>query len=90
MYRESTFSNKKINGKKLLNCVEKAKLSDKISVKFKDIHSEDLTDYSDIKTIINMSFSFSMLTINKKIKYMNPFDSDILSEEIKETLGLVV
>ncbi len=72
----------------LLESVKKASLDDKISVIFKDIHTEDLTDYKDVKTLINMSFSFPILTVNKKIKYMGPFDSDILLADIKETLGL--
>ena len=50
--------------------MKKASLDDKISVIFKDIHTEDLTDYKDVKTLINMSFSFPILTVNKKIKYI--------------------
>ncbi|MGL1894429.1 MAG: hypothetical protein OCD02_22550 [Spirochaetaceae bacterium] len=72
----------------LLNSVKKAELSGSISVEFRDIHSEDLSEYKDVATLINMSFSFPILTVNKKIKYMGPFDSDILLADIKETLGL--
>lgn len=72
----------------LLVSVKKSSLDDKISVSFKDIHKEDLTDYKDVKTLINMSFSFPILTVNRKIKYMGPFDSDTLLTEIKENLGL--
>ncbi len=70
----------------LLVSVKKASLDSVISVEFKDIHSEDLTDYQDVKTLINMSFSFPILTVNKKIKYMGPFDSDKLLVELRETL----
>lgn len=72
----------------LLESVKKSGLDSKITVEFKDIHSEDLTDYKDVKTLINMSFSFPILTVNKKIKYMGPFDSDVLLQDIKEGLGL--
>lgn len=70
----------------LIKSVEKASLESVISVKFKDIHNEDLTDYKDVKTLINMSFSFPIVTVNKKIKYMGPFDSDKLLIELRETL----
>lgn len=72
----------------LRESVKKSSLDDKISVEFKDIHNEDLTEYKDVKTLINMSFSFPILTVNKKIKYMGPFDSDKLLKEIKENLKL--
>lgn len=72
----------------LLHSVKKAKLENYITVEFKDINTEDLTDYKDVKTLINLSFSFPILTVNKKIKYMGPFDSDVLLSDIKETLGL--
>lgn len=72
----------------LKESVKKQSLENKISVTFKDINSEDLSDYQDVKTLINLSFSFPILTLNKKIKYMGPFDSDILLAEIKETLSL--
>lgn len=68
--------------------VNKSNLENSISVEFKDIHTEDLTDYQDVKTLINMSFSFPILTVNRKIKYMGPFDSDTILLEIKETLKL--
>ena len=72
----------------LLESVKKSGLEDKISVVFKDINTEDLSEYKDVKTLINMSFSFPILTVNKKIKYMGPFDSDVLLLDIKETLEL--
>jgi len=72
----------------LSESVKKASLENLISVQFKDIHSEDLTEYKDVKTLINMSFSFPILTVNKKIKYMGPFDSDKLLVELRETLNV--
>lgn len=73
---------------KLKESVKKQSLESEISVEFRDINTEDLSDYQDVKTLINMSFSFPILTVNKKIKYMGPFDSDILLEEIKGNLNL--
>lgn len=72
----------------LQSSVNKRDLGSKISVSFRDIHSVDLSEYQDVKTLINMSFSFPILTVNKKIKYMGPFDSEILLSELLETLEL--
>lgn len=72
----------------LKTAVKNQSLENVIKVEFKDIHNEDLTDYKDVKTLINMSFSFPILTVNKKIKYMGPFNSEVLLSEIKETLKL--
>jgi len=72
--------------KQLQDSVIKASLQHKVSVEFKDIYKEDLTEYQDVKTLINMSFSFPILTVNKKIKYMGPFDADTLLSDLKETL----
>ena len=74
--------------KSLLYAVNQSGLGDKVTVEFKDIHTEDLSEYKDVKTLINMSFSFPILTVNKKIKYMGPFDPNILLDELKETLSL--
>lgn len=72
----------------LQDSVKRAGLIKDITVTFKDIHAEDLSAYKDVKTLINMSFSFPILTVNKKIKYMGPFDSEVLLTEIKEGLKL--
>ncbi len=73
---------------KLKKLIEANSLSDQISVEFKDINTDDLTDYKDVKTLINMSFAFPILTVNKKIKYMGPFDPNIVLKDIKETIGV--
>lgn len=68
----------------LKGAISRANLEERVSVEFKDIHSEDLTDYPDVKTLINMSFSFPILTLNKEIKYMGPFEPEVLLKELKE------
>lgn len=73
---------------KLIEIVEEEKLDSQISVSFKDINEEDLTEYQDVKTLINMSFAFPILTVNKKIKYMGPFDPKIVISDIKEAIGI--
>lgn len=74
--------------KSLREAIKNKALENKITVEFRDILKGDLTDFNDVKTLINLSFSFPILTVNKKITYMGPFNPDSMAEEIKETLKL--
>ncbi len=68
----------------LLEEVVKQGLNNEIMVEFRDINKEDLTNYKDVKTLINMSFAFPILTVNGKIKFMGPFNSSSMLNDIKE------
>lgn len=74
--------------KKLFDEVERCGLSHILKVSYRDVHKDDIDDYTDVKTLINMSFAFPILTVDKKIKYMGPFNEEHMVNELKSICSI--